>query len=223
MFWKFMPQMPANNVGTSRIVAQRGQALHHLVHPVGRLGHPQFLQRGQQVPDVVEQLVDPDHVVDHVAVVGSELGASELRAVEQELDPFAQRRDEPAQPHRLALQMEQPLTDLRALPLPVLLGEDVVLEVVHHLLETLDRAEVAVHHLVEQHVQREPGTLRQQGRLALPSEHRFLHVESWARTGASPGTRHRRRHASRSRSGRPSGCDRRRRPRRPAGPRTRSR
>ena len=76
------------------------------------------------------------------------------------------------------LRLEQPLTDLRALPLPVLVREDVILEIVHHLLEALDRAEVAVHHLVEQHVQREPGTLRQQLRLALPSTHRLLHVET---------------------------------------------
>ena len=74
--------------------------------------------------------------------------------------------------------MEQPLTDLRALPLPVLFGEDVILEIVDHLLEALDRAEVAVHHLVEQHVQGEPGALRQQLRLALPSTHRLLHVET---------------------------------------------
>ena len=191
--------MPAISVGTRMIPAHAGELLHHLVQAVRGLRDPHLQQRGQQVADVVGELGHPHHVVHHVAEVRRERRRARARAAPGSgrcPGAAASRTGGAARPHASAGTAVPGCSASSASA--VVLGEDQVLGLVDEVLEPLDRGQVPVDHLVDQHVHGEPAPTA--ARAGAPTGASSRRTGSTGRTEASRGSPHPRARAARSRS-----------------------
>ena len=129
----------------------RGDLLGDDVHPVALDGEVGLQDRGDQVAQRLGPLGRAQHVIVDVLVVGDQLVVHVVEvAAHHRVQHLAHRQHDPAQQDQRLAQLEGTAVDGDVTRLVV---EQVVLELLHRVVQRLDRLEVAVHDEVEQPVQ----------------------------------------------------------------------